>query len=119
MFTLPTRQESPWWAAERRLLSARLAAPPGTWPGPPLRGVVIVRLHVTPTAAELATAAASAAGMGRKAAAAAVAAAQTAAAARGTAAEVPLQLPLLVPGYPVQSYPVVVSLPLHTATYTS
>ncbi|KAG2441510.1 hypothetical protein HXX76_003132 [Chlamydomonas incerta] len=107
--------DSPTWPLERRILAARLAAPPGTWPGPPLAGVVLVRLHVPPPAAAVAAAQASAAGLGRKASAAVAAAVAAAAAPPDPAAADPnpLGLPVPVPGYPVQRYPVVeVAMPV-------
>ncbi|GIL74562.1 hypothetical protein Vretifemale_4459 [Volvox reticuliferus] len=101
----PALLNSSQWALERRILTARLTAPPGTWPGAPLSAVLFVRLHVPPPASVGAAAAAAVAGMGRKAAAAA-AAATAAAAAPDPHPPDPLILPDPVPGYPVQSYPV-------------
>ncbi|GFR46355.1 hypothetical protein Agub_g7861 [Astrephomene gubernaculifera] len=103
----PALQASPCWAIERRILTARLTAPPGTWPGPPLSAVLVVRLHVPPPASAAAAAAAAVAGMGRKAAAAA-AAASAAARAPNPNPEPSLPLPDPVPGYPVQRYPLTV-----------
>ncbi|GLC45638.1 hypothetical protein PLESTB_001788800 [Pleodorina starrii] len=103
----PALLSSPHWPLERKILTARLTAPPGTWPGAPLSAVLIVRLHVPPPASVGEAAAAAVAGMGRKAAAA-VAAATAAAAAPDPNPPPPLVLPEFVPGYPVQSYPVTV-----------
>ncbi|GLI69360.1 hypothetical protein VaNZ11_013948 [Volvox africanus] len=101
----PALLNSPQWALERRILTARLTAPPGTWPGAPLSAVLFIRLHVPPPLSVGAAAAKAVAGMGRKAAAAA-AAATAAAAAPDPYPPDPLILPDPVPGYPVQSYPV-------------
>jgi hypothetical protein len=103
----PALLASPQWAQERRILTARLTAPPGTWAGAPLSAVLIVRLHVPPAASVATAAAAAVAGMGRKAAAA-VAATNAAAAAPKRNPPPPLVLPDPVPGYPVLSYPVTV-----------
>ncbi|KAG2484325.1 hypothetical protein HYH03_016867 [Edaphochlamys debaryana] len=100
----PALEASPCWGLERRILTARLAAPPGTWPGRRLTAVLIVRLHVPPAAADGLAAAAAVKGLGRKAAAA-VATAVAEAVIPPEYDTPPLALPMPVPGYPVQSYP--------------
>lgn len=90
----PSLTASARWTLERKLLAARLAAPPGTWRGPPLQAVIILRIRDTGVAA------AEGQASGAKASSTSNLLQHA-----GDIGDL-LRLPAPVPGYPAQQYPV-------------